>query len=56
MISCPGYAPSLLGFPKPTVHRILSTLEQAGWVDRMDRDGVYRLGIRVKSRVGSLVQ
>lgn len=37
----------VLGFPKPTVHHMLATLEQAGWVERTDRDGVYRLGVRL---------
>ena len=36
-----------LGFPKPTVHHMLATLEQAGWIERADREGVYRLGIRL---------
>ena len=36
-----------LGFPKPTVHHMLATLEHAGWVEQISENGKYRLGVRL---------
>src|SRR5581483_7122747 len=36
-----------LGYPKPTVHHMLATLEQAGWIERTEGTGKYRLGVRL---------
>jgi DNA-binding IclR family transcriptional regulator len=40
------------GINRTTVHRLLSTLERAGWIERLD--GRYRLTIRV-FQIGSIV-
>lgn len=36
-----------LDMPKPTVHHILATFEQDGWIERSRDSGKYRLGIRL---------
>lgn len=43
------------GLSKATTHRLLVTMAQFGYVDPGDRDGAYRLGIRL-FQLGSVVQ
>lgn len=44
-----------LNMSKSTVHRLLSSLEQVGFVDKEARPGSYRLGLKL-FELGSLVQ
>ncbi len=44
-----------LGMSKSTVHRLLSSLEQVGFVSRERQPGCYRLGLKL-FELGSLVQ
>lgn len=44
-----------LGLPKATSHRLLSTLEAAGLLDRDPTNGYYRLGVKLITLAGQVM-